>query len=215
LEKITVAIDSLKLGSTVTESAPYDGEISAGKDTIDKKLLWAVLIINFSFFIIEMGFGLFSNSMGLVGDSLDMLCDAFVYGISIYALHGTMQRKKRIAGIVGVLQILLAIFGFSEIVRRFIGVEPVPNFLIMIIVSVFALAANTASIIILNKSRSNEVNIKASQICTSMDIITNTGVIIAGVLVLVLQSKIPDLAVGAVVFAFVLYGAFKILKLAK
>ncbi|MDD3723871.1 MAG: hypothetical protein PHW92_15570 [Lutibacter sp.] len=38
--------------------------------------------------------GLISKSMGLVADSLDMLADSFVYGISIFAVGGTLTRKN-------------------------------------------------------------------------------------------------------------------------
>ena len=35
--------------------------------------------------------------MGLVADSLHMLADSFVYGISLFAAGGTLIRKMRIA----------------------------------------------------------------------------------------------------------------------
>jgi Co/Zn/Cd efflux system component len=52
-------------------------------------------------------------------------------------------------------------------------------------------------------------------IFTSNDIIINLGVISAGLLVSWLNSSLPDLIVGAVVFAVVLQGAIRILKLGK
>jgi cation transport ATPase len=64
------------------------------KDTQQKRLLWAVLAINFSFFLIEMTTGLISGSMGLVADSLDMLADAFVYGISLGQWAGRLSGKN-------------------------------------------------------------------------------------------------------------------------
>jgi Co/Zn/Cd efflux system component len=56
---------------------------------------------------------------------------------------------------------------------------------------------------------------KASMIFTSNDVIINSGVILAGVLVLLTQSKYPDLIVGSIVFLIVSQGAFRILKLGK
>jgi Co/Zn/Cd efflux system component len=83
----------------------------------------------------------------------------------------------------------------------------------MIIISLLALLANVVSLYILQKSKSNEVHIKASMICTSNDVIANAGVITAGVLVLLLHSNIPDLVVGTIVFTMVLRGSIKILQL--
>jgi Co/Zn/Cd efflux system component len=55
-------------------------------------------------------------------------------------------------------------------------------------------------------------NIKKS---TSSDIIANPEIIFATVRVFYTNSKIPDLAIGAMVFFLVTKGAFRILKLAK
>jgi Co/Zn/Cd efflux system component len=144
-----------------------------------------------------------------------MLADAFVYAISLYAVGGTLQRKKSIAKIAGYFQITLAVLGFIEVVRRFIGAEIMPDFRTMIIVSVFALIANAICLYLLMKSKSSEAHMRASMIFTSNDVIINLGVILAGVLVLSLNSSLPDLIVGSAVFILVIFGAVRILKLAK
>jgi len=181
-----------------------------------KKLLWTVLAINFAFFIIEMTTGLISKSMGLVADSLDMLADSFVYGISLFAVGGTIIKKKRIAKLAGYFQITLAIIGFVEILRRFFGNEKLPDFSIMIIVSIFALIANGICLYLMQKSKSKkEAHMQASMIFTSNDVIINLGVITAGLLVNWLDSGKPDLIIGAIVFILVIQGAFRILKLSK
>ena len=181
-----------------------------------KKLLWTILLINFVFFLIEMTTGIISKSMGLVADSLDMLADSFVYGISLFAVGGTLTRKKRIAKLAGYFQIILAVIGFSEVLRRFIVDEKLPDFSTMIIVSVFALIANGICLYILQKSNNKEeAHLKASMIFTSNDVIINFGVIIAGLLVNWLNSSTPDLIIGTIVFVLVIQGAFRILKLGK
>ena len=176
-------------------------------------LLWTVLIINFLFFLIEMSTGIISKSMGLVADSLDMLADSFVYGLSLLAVGGTVLKKKRIAKYAGYLQITLAIIGLVEIMRRFLGFEALPIFSTMIIVSIFALVANGICLYILQKSKSTEAHMHASMIFTSNDIIINLGVIVAGVLVHYLNSGLPDLLIGIIVFVLVIQGALRILKL--
>ena len=181
-----------------------------------KKLLWSVLVINFAFFVIEMTTGIISKSMGLVADSLDMLADSFVYGISLFAVGGTLIKKKRIAKLAGYFQITLAIIGFVEVIRRYFGEEELPDFWTMIIVSIFALIANGICLYILQKSKSKEeAHMKASMIFTSNDVIINLGVIIAGFLVNWLNSSKPDLIIGTIVFGLVIQGAFRILKLSK
>ena len=214
LDLIESSIDELNLGSKILESEESD-QTEFSEQTNQRKLLWSVLLINFAFFIIEMTTGLISSSMGLIADSLDMLADSFVYAISLFAVGGTLIRKKRIAKLAGYFQITLAVIGFIEVIRRFIGVEAMPDFRTMIFVSVLALIANGICLYLLQKSKSKEAHMQASMIFTSNDVIINLGVITAGILVNWLNSNKPDLIVGTIVFIVVIQGAFKILKLGK
>ncbi|PKN86071.1 MAG: cation transporter [Deltaproteobacteria bacterium HGW-Deltaproteobacteria-1] len=205
----------LKLGGKKLSTEQTD-QIDHAADTNQTKILWMVLAINFAFFLIEMTTGWISKSMGLVADSLDMLADSFVYGISLFAVSGTIFRKKRIARVAGYFQITLAAIGFVEVLRRFIGEEKLPDFSTMIIVSVFALIANGICLYLLQKSKGKEeAHMKASMIFTSNDVIINLGVIAAGFLVNWLNSNKPDLIVGTIVFIIVIRGAIRILKLGK
>lgn len=216
--EITQQLESLKLGTNLVKTEEI-GEAEAGLSTestsSQTKLLWTVLLINFGFFVIEITSGLISGSMGLVADSLDMLADAVVYGMSLWAVGTVVARKKRVATLSGYFQMTLAGIGLLEVIRRFIGVEEIPDFRMMIGVSVLALIANSVCLYLLQKSKSKEAHMKASMIFTSNDVIINTGVILAGVLVFLTQSKYPDLVVGTIVFLVVVRGATRILKLGK
>ena len=212
---ISHAISTLKLGDSLISTEETTDPIEVENNN-QRKLLWTILLINFAFFVIEMLTGLISKSMGLVADSLDMLADAFVYGISLMAVGSTRVKKKSISKIAGYFQIVLALLGFLEILRRFFSSESAPNFQSMIIVSILALIANGFCLYLLQKSSSkNEIHMKASMIFTSNDIIINGGVIFAGCLVYLTASAVPDLLVGAIVFILVLQGALRILRLSQ
>ena len=215
IDQIENSVLELNLGGKKISTEQSD-QREFNENSNQKKLLWTVLGINFAFFLIEMTTGLISKSIGLVADSLDMLADSFVYGISLFAVGGTLIRKKRIAKLAGYLQITLAIIGFAEVLRRFFGAEKMPDFSTMIIVSIFALIANGICLFLLQKSKSKEeAHMKASMIFTSNDVIINLGVITAGLLVNWLNSNKPDLLIGTIVFALVIQGAIRILKLGK
>ena len=215
LDLIERSVLELKLGGKKISTELSD-QTEFNEKADQRKLLWSVLAINFVFFLIEMTTGLISRSMGLVADSLDMLADSFVYGISLFAVGGTLTRKKRIAKLAGYFQITLAIIGFVEVLRRFLGAEKLPDFSTMIVVSIFALVANGICLYILQKSKSKEeAHMQASLIFTSNDIIINVGVIVAAGLVFWLNSNLPDLIIGSIVFILVTQGAFRILKLSQ
>ncbi len=213
--KILDQLNLLNLGaSIITTEEVVDYEFSSSNND-EKKLLWQVLFINFFFFILEIITGFLADSMGLVADSLDMLADSLVYGLALYAVGGTISRKKKVALISGFFQLFLAILGIIEVLRRFLGQEDIPDFKLMIIISLLALIGNAISLLLLQKSKNREAHIRASIIFTSNDVIINMGVILAGVLVFIFNSKIPDLVIGTIIFIIVARGAYKIMELAK
>ena len=96
ITEITQKLENLKLGTKLERTdAVENTEISIESTDIQSRLLWTVLIINFSFFVIEITTGFISGSMGLVADSLDMLADASVYGLSLWAVAGLLPVKRR------------------------------------------------------------------------------------------------------------------------
>ena len=124
--------------------------------------------------------------------------------------------KKAVAKIAGYFQIVLALIGLGEVIRRIIYPVEFPNYLIMIIISIFALIGNGICLYLLQKSRDKEeAHMKASLIFTSNDVVINLGVILAGILVYWLNSNMPDLIIGTIVFIIVSKGAFRILSLSK
>lgn len=213
LGEIDSALNQLGLGSKLLETR--ETAEAAPESSQQRRLLWTVLLINATFFVLEMAAGFISGSMGLVADSLDMLADALVYSLSLLAVGATVARKKNVAQWSGYFQVALAVLGFVEVMRRFFGVESLPDFRTMIIVSIMALIANGVCLYLLQRSKDREAHMQASMIFTSNDVVINLGVIAAGVLVLLLNSRLPDLVIGAIVFVIVTLGAVRILRLAK
>lgn len=210
---IASAIEELNLGAIhISTEQAVEQDLAPEKN--ERRLLVYVLAINVFFFVLEMTTGILSHSMGLVADSLDMLADAFVYGLSLLAVGSTTLKKRRVARASGYLQLVLALVGLIEVLRRFFGVSEVPIYSTMILISLMALLGNVLCLTILRRTRSSEAHIKASQIFTSNDVVINAGVIMAGTLVYLTASKLPDLIIGSIVFVIVVQGAFRILKLA-
>jgi cation diffusion facilitator family transporter len=178
------------------------------------RVLWMVLGINAAMFVAEFIAGVIAQSTGLIADSLDMLADAAVYCVSLYAVGRSANLKNRAATLSGVLQILLAVSVAGEILRRTImGSEPEPT--LMIGVSLIALVANVMCLALIAKHRDGEVHMRASWVFSKNDVIANVGVIAAGGLVLLLDAHWPDLVIGALIVFVVLRGGISILADAK
>ncbi len=179
-----------------------------------RSVLIALLAINGLMFVVEIVLGILSESTALIADSMDMLADAAVYGVGLYAVGRSVATKIRVAQLSGILEITLGVVVLIDILRRFIwGSEPQSMF--MMAVGLAALVANLVCLKLISKHRDGEVHMRASWIFSKNDVIANLGVILAGVLVYMLDSRLPDLIIGVLVSLVVIRGGLFIIKDAK
>ena len=192
-------------------------ECGCGSDQAEKlerKTLVILLAINAVMFVVEIVMGWLAESTGLIADSLDMLADAGVYGLSLYAVGRGIQKQAKAASISGVLQIILGAGVLIEVLRRFLyGSEP--ESLLIMGVGFVALVANVYCLVLISRHRDSGVHMRASWIFSTNDVIANLGVIVSGALVWVLGSRYPDLVVGAIISIVIVRGGVKILNEAK
>jgi len=180
------------------------------KDKSESRVLLTLLAINGFMFFVEFSIGWWAQSTALIADALDMLADAMVYAVGLYAVGKAMSIKLRAATISGWLQIILGLLVLADILRRFIyGSEPVST--LMMGVGFIALIANVTCLVLISKHRNGEVHMRASWIFSKNDVIANIGVIVAGGLVALTDSRLPDLIIGLIVAMVVMRGGFKII----
>lgn len=181
------------------------------KNKEESRVLVILLGINAFMFFIEITLGILSESTALIADSLDMLADATVYGIGIYAVGRPLLAKIRAAYLSGAFQIILGVSVSVDVFRRFIwGSEP--ESLLMISVGILALVANVICLKLISKHRDGEVHMRASWIFSKNDVIANLGIIIGGLLVYMLESRFPDLLIGLAISIIVILGGIHIFK---
>ena len=181
------------------------------KDKEQSRVLIQLLAINGVMFVAEVIAGIIADSTALIADSLDMLADATVYAIGLYAVGKSLANKAKAAHISGIFQVMLGFGVMFDIVRRFV-VGSEPESLMMIVVGVIALIANSICLVLIYKHRQGEVHMRASWIFSKNDVIANLGVIGGGVLVAWLGSPWPDLVIGLIIAAIVVWGGIHIIK---
>lgn len=181
---------------------------------LERRTLLVVLLINALMFVVELGFGLKAGSSGLIADSLDMLADAGVYGVSLAAVGRSIRQQQRAARLSGWLQIALALWVLLDGLRRSLqGREPISA--LMVGVGALALLANLICLLLVRRHRQGGVHMRASLIFSSNDTLANLGVIVAGGLVAWSGSPIPDLLIGGAIGLLVLHGGRRILRQAR
>lgn len=178
---------------------------------MEKRTLIVLLSINAFMFCLELILGWFAQSTGLIADSLDMLADATVYGLSLYAVGKGVVKQAGAARLSGYLQIILGLGVLFEVVRRLLfGSEPEST--LIVVVGFVALLANVVCLVLISKHREGGVHMRASWIFSTNDVIANLGVIVSGALVALVGSRYPDLIVGAIISIVVVRGGLRILR---
>lgn len=224
VNKILKKLEPLNFGATHVETGKIseveenllklDKAKAEGEKKSEAKVLKILLVINAAMFVFEIILGFIAQSTGLIADSMDMFADAAVYGVSLYAVGKAIGLQHKAARLSGFMQMFLAAFAFFEVIRRFIfGSDPEPSF--MVWVSLIALIANVTCLILISRHREGGVHMKASQIFSANDVIANIGVLMAGVLVTITHSRIPDLVIGFAIAIIVFRGSLAILKISK
>lgn len=165
------------------------------------KVLWIVLGINAVMFGVELLAGIWSNSLALAGDSLDMLGDAIAYGSSLYVINMGSKAQARSAMLKGGIMFLSAVVVFARAAHQLaLSTPPEPR--VMSSVGMMALCANLICLYFLTRHRNDNINMSSVWLCSRNDIIANASVLGAAGLVYLTHSPLPDIAVG-IFLAFV------------
>lgn len=180
----------------------------------DRRLLWTVLAINFSMFVLEIWQGMLADSTSLLADSMDFLSDSFSYGITLYVLAKHLHVRARAAIIKASLMLLLAAGALAQGVHNLM-VSETPAYLTMGWVGTLALVANVVSAMLLYGSRGRDSNMRSVWLCSRNDAFANIAIIIAAGLVYATGSLWPDLAVALVITGLEGGSALKIIAQAK
>ncbi len=186
------------------------------------KLLW-VTLLNFSITIVQVIGGVLSNSLSLLSDALHNLGDSSA--IFIAFLAGKRSKKqpdkyktfgyKRIeilaAFFNGIVLIAICLFLFVEAYERFVDPRPIKG-MIMLIVASFGLLANLVSVLVLNKSKNKNLNIKAAYLHLMGDTLSSVAVIIGGVAIWLFNVVWIDPLVTVLVGMYIIWHTWRVVK---
>ncbi|NBX18006.1 MAG: cation transporter [Proteobacteria bacterium] len=178
------------------------------------KVLWIVLAVNAVMFFVEFGSGLIAHSLALTSDSLDMLGDAIAYGSSLYVINKGRTAKAWSATLKGSIMLVSALAVLAQAVWKLTH-QVQPEVTLMSGVTLLALLANSACLVLLTRHRSDDVNMSSVWICSRNDLIANTSVLAAAGLVFLTNSQWPDFVVGLGITALFLKSGIGVLRKAR
>jgi cation diffusion facilitator family transporter len=174
-----------------------------------RRVLIIVLAINGAMFVAEFTAGIIAHSAALMADSMDMLGDALVYMVSLYALDRSERWRAGAALFKGLFILFLGLGVIYQIVTKVIYGVP-PSSLLMLVFGALALVANLVCLRLLWRFRADNVNLSSTFECSRNDVIANTGVIAAAGAVALFASPWPDIAVAVVIAFLFLRSAMRV-----
>lgn len=173
--------------------------------------LKAVLGINAVMFVVVLAAGLMASSTALLSDSLDNLGDALTYAASLYAVSRGAKTKARVALFKGSLILIAGLAVLAQVVYKLIF-PSVPVFETMGVISLAALAANGACLLLLTRHRHDDINMSSVWECSRNDIASNIAVGMAAIGVWLTGSGWPDLLIGFALAVLFLRSASRVLR---
>jgi Co/Zn/Cd efflux system component len=163
-----------------------------------RRVLIIVLLINALMFVVEFSAGVVARSSALQADAVDMLGDAFVYGLSLFAIDRGARWQAGAALAKGGVLLLFFIIVLVDVALKLIHGVP-PSSGLMLIFGSMALLANVTCLALLWRFRRLNINMWSTFECSRNDVIANVGVLVAAAGVWVSGSGWPDIAVGLII----------------
>ncbi len=192
------------------------------KNMSSTKLLW-VTVLNLSITLVQVVGGIISNSLALLSDAVHNLGDSSA--IVIAFLAGKRSQKspdkehtfgyKRIEILAAlfnsIVLIAICIYLFFEAYERWIDPHPIKG-LIMLVIASFGLLANLLSVIILNKNKDDNLNVKAAYLHLMGDTLSSVAVILGGFAIWRWEIYWLDPLITVLVGIYIIYHTWSVVR---
>lgn len=168
-----------------------------------------------AFFVVELLFGILSNSLSLISDAGHMAADVVALGAALVATkiatrpdrtgrrsYGSYRAEVFASGLTVLIMLAVSVYVVVEAIAR-IGKDVEVVSASMLIVGVIGLVINAVSILLLRSGSKESLNVKSAYFEVVSDAAGSVGVIVAGILILLTGSPIWDTLVAVAIGIFV------------
>ncbi len=176
-----------------------------------RNILWTVLAINASMFVVEMSAGIGAGSSALQADALDFLGDSASYIISLIVLTAHLRWRAGAALLKAASMTVFGLWVLGSTVWYLLQ-GGVPGALVMGSIGTLALVANVVSAALLFGFRRGDSNMRSVWLCSRNDAIGNVAVILAAGGVSWLGSRWPDAIVAFIMAGLALTAAWQLFR---
>jgi cobalt-zinc-cadmium efflux system protein len=181
------------------------------------------LIITLLFVFVEIGAGIFANSLALLTDAAHNFTDVLALALSWWALRLTSQPANRDktygyhrAGILAALAnsttlVVIALGIFYEAYHRFIN-PPEVQADVLIGVGAVAVVINVVTALLVRRGAEHDLNIRSAFIHLMGDVLSTVGAVIAGVIIRFTDWNWLDPLASVLIGVLILWSAWSIVR---
>ena len=176
-----------------------------------KRVLWVVIVINATMFIVELTGGALAGSKALQADALDFLGDTATYGLSLYVIGMSLKARATAALLKGISLGAMGAWVLGSTIYQ-VFILGMPKAEIMGAVGLLALAANLTSVLLLMRYKDGDANVRSVWLCSRNDAIGNIAVMFAAAAVWYSATPWPDLIVAIFMAGLFFYSAVQVVR---
>ncbi|MBN0987912.1 cation diffusion facilitator family transporter [Amphritea pacifica] len=181
------------------------------------------IVLNLMFVVIEVIYGVLSESLALIADAGHNLSDVFslilAWGASFLASKAATEKRTYglrkatvMASLASAILLLIALGGIAwEAVGRFSNPTPVGG-MTVIVVAAIGVVINTLTALLFFSGQKDDLNIKGAFLHMAADAVVSLGVVIAGLFILFKGWLWIDPVISLIIVAVILVGTWGLLK---
>ncbi len=181
------------------------------------------IVLNVIFVIIEVGYGLYADSLALIADAGHNLSDVMslllAWGASYLATkHPThtrtygLRKVTIMASLLSSVLLFIALGGIAwESLERLSSPQPVDG-VIIIVVAAIGVVINTATALLFVKGQKHDLNIRAAYLHMAADAGISLGVVVAGIAIMLTGWLWLDPAISLTIVVIILLSTWRLLK---
>lgn len=176
-----------------------------------RRALWAVVLINVGYGLVEIVAGFVARSQALKADALDFVGDGLISLLGLLAIGWSLAWRAKSALIQGYFLAALGLGVLLNTAYRVLVLNQ-PEAELMGAFGVVALVANVTAALILIPHRKGDANVRAVWLFSRNDALGNLAVVVAAGLVFWTNTAWPDLVVAVIIGGLFLQSAWSIVR---
>lgn len=176
-----------------------------------RRALWAVVLLNVGYGIVEGLGGFLAGSQAMKADALDFLGDGLITSLGLAAIGWSLVWRARAALLQGLFLGVLGLGVLATTAYRVVVLNQ-PEAELMGLFGAVGLVVNVTAAVMLLPHRSGDSNVRAVWLFSRNDAIGNLSVVVAAVLIALTDTSWPDLAVATVIAGLFLQSSWSIVR---